>query len=78
VEVAASTRTVGGYYLSPSNEVIEDRVSVVYSDFPMNWNKQLERTAVLNYCATLRTFLLDKLWEEEILIGAYTFSHVLQ
>ncbi len=69
---------VGAYYLSRSNEVIEDRVSVVYSDFPMNWDKQSERTAVLNYCGTLQNFLLENLWEEEILIGAYPVSHVLQ
>jgi hypothetical protein len=48
---------VGGYYLSKSNEVIDDRVSVVYSDFPMNWDKQSERTDVLNYCATLKKLL---------------------
>jgi hypothetical protein len=66
----------GGYYLSQSNEVIEDRVSVVYSDFPMNWDKPPERTDVINYCAKLTTFLLDNLWEEEILIGAYPVSHL--
>ncbi|HVQ38738.1 MAG TPA: hypothetical protein VMS31_14465 [Pyrinomonadaceae bacterium] len=27
---------VAGYYLSQSNDVIDDRVSVVYSDFPLN------------------------------------------
>lgn len=69
---------VGGYYLSQSNEVIDDRVSVVYSDFPMNWDKQPERAEVLNYCATLKQFLLENLWEEEILIGAYPVSHLLQ
>ena len=69
---------VSGYYLSRSNKVIDDRVSVVYSDFPMNWDKQSERTDVLNYCATLQNFLLENLWEEEILIGAYAVSHVQQ
>ncbi|HXT63832.1 MAG TPA: hypothetical protein VN696_12420 [Pyrinomonadaceae bacterium] len=29
----------GGYYLSKSAEIIDDRVSIVYSDFPMNWNE---------------------------------------
>ncbi len=67
---------VGGYYLSQGNEVIEDRVSVVFSDFPMDWDKHRERRDVLNYCAKLQTFLLDNLWEEEILIGAYPVSHV--
>lgn len=36
----------GGYYLSNSNEVIDDRVSVVYCDFPMNWNKRGDRNDV--------------------------------
>ena len=39
---------VGGYYLSQSKEVIDDRVSVVYSDFPMNWNKQTDRNEALD------------------------------
>lgn len=69
---------VGGYYLSQSNEVIDDRVSVVYSDFPFDWNEQPERADLLSYCETLRTFLLENLWEEEILIGAYPVSHVQQ
>ena len=33
---------VGGYYLSQTGEVIDDRVSIVYSDFPMNWNEHGE------------------------------------
>jgi hypothetical protein len=69
---------VGGYYLSQSNEVINDRVSVVYSDFPFDWNEQPERADLLAYCETLQTFLLENLWEEEILIGAYPVSHVQQ
>ena len=60
---------VGGFYLSQSNEVIDDRVSMVYCDFPMNWEKKAERTDVLDYCASLQTFLLQNLWEEDILIG---------
>jgi hypothetical protein len=31
---------VGGYYLSQTGIVIDDRVSIIYSDFPMNWDKQ--------------------------------------
>ncbi len=69
---------VAGYDLSRSNEVVDDRVSLVCSDFPMNWQKQTERTDVLNYCAKLQSFLLENLWEEEILIGAYPVSHVRQ
>jgi hypothetical protein len=67
---------LAGYYLSRSNQVINDRVSVVYSDFPMNWEKQAERMDVLSYCETLHSFLLQNLWEEEILIGAYPVSHL--
>jgi hypothetical protein len=67
---------VGGYYLAQINQVINDRVSIVYSDFPMNWDELRERAEVLDYCATLQGFLLEHLWEEEILIGAYAVSHV--
>lgn len=67
---------VGGYYLAQNNQVIDDRVSLVYSDFPLNWDE--ERAEVLDYCATLQGFLLGNLWEEEILIGAYPVSHVRQ
>ena len=67
---------VGGYYLSHRNEVIDDRVSVVYSDFPMDWDRHADQTDVLDYCAMLRNFLLENLWEEEIMIGAYPVSHV--
>lgn len=66
---------VGGYYLSRSNEVIDDRVSVIYSDFPMNWDSKSDRTEVISYCATLKKFLFENLWEEEILISAYPVSH---
>jgi hypothetical protein len=65
----------GGYYLSQANEIMDDRVSVVYSDFPMNWNKRVERNEVLQYCTGLQIFLLDNLWEEAVLIVAYPVSH---
>ena len=67
---------VGGYYLSRTNEVINDRVSVVYSDFPMNWYKKTDRVEVLGYCTTLKQFLFENLLEEEILIAAYPVSHL--
>ena len=67
---------VGGYYLSRANKVIDDRVDVVYCDFPMDWNKQADRKEVLTYCATLKDFLFENLWEEEILVCAYPVSHV--
>lgn len=69
---------VGGYYLSQTDKVIEDRVSIVYSDFPMDWNKLSDQSEALDYCATLQAFLLDNLWEEEILIAAYPVSHLSQ
>ena len=34
---------VGGYYLSQSREVIDDRVNVVYSDFSLDWGRRLTR-----------------------------------
>lgn len=69
---------VGGYYLSQSGKVIDDRVSIVFSDFPMNWDEASEQSDVLDYCTKLQNFLLENLWEEEILIAAYPVSHVQQ
>ena len=66
----------GGYYLSRANEVIDDRVSVIYSDFPMDWDNKSDRVELLSYCATLKDFLLENLGEEEILISAYRVSHL--
>lgn len=68
---------VGGYYLSLSREVIDDRVNVVYSDFSLDWGKETDQAEVLSYCAKLRRFLLDNLLEEEILISVYPVSHVV-
>ena len=67
-----------GYYLSEANEIIDDRVSVVYCDFPLSWTKHAERGEVLRYCAGLQSFLLDNLWEEAVLIAAHPVSHVEQ
>ena len=66
---------VGGYYLSESNQTIDERVSLIYSDFPMSWAKRGERKEVLEYCSELRAFMLRNLWEEAILIAAYPVSH---
>jgi hypothetical protein len=66
----------GGYYLSAANEIIDDRVSIVYSDFPMNWSKRADRIEAMKYCAELQKFLIENLLEEEaILIVAYPMSH---
>ena len=65
----------GGYYLSETNQIIDDRVSVVYSDFPMNWGRRSDRTEVLKYCTDLRLFILDSLSEEAVLIAAHPVSH---
>jgi hypothetical protein len=66
---------VGGYYFSRASEVIDDNVTIVYSDFPRDWNNRSEQAEVLSYCATLKDFLFENLWEEEILISAYPVSH---
>jgi len=42
----------------------------------MNWNRKADRAEVLDYCANLKQFLFENLWEEEILIGAYPVSHL--
>lgn len=65
----------GGYYLSQSNQIIDDRVSLVYCDFPMNWAKRAERKETLEYCSELQSFLLRNLWEEAILIAVFPVSH---
>jgi hypothetical protein len=66
---------VGGYYLSIADEIIEDRVNIVYSDFPMDWENPAEREEVLKYCSGLQKFLLENLWEEAILITAFPVHH---
>jgi len=66
---------VGGYYLSQTGKIINDRVSIVYSDFPMNWNKPHDYADALDYCSSLQSFLLENLSEEEVLIAAYAVSH---
>jgi hypothetical protein len=65
----------GGYYLSNSNQIIDDRVSLIYCDLPMNWTKRRDRNEDLKYCGELQTFLLNNLWEESVLIAAYPVSH---
>jgi hypothetical protein len=65
----------GGYYLSQSNQIIDDRVSLVYCDFPMNWTKRAERKETREYCSELQSFLLRNLWEEAILIAMFPVSH---
>lgn len=69
---------LGGYYRSKNKGLIEDRVSLIYSDFEMDWFQPVERDEVLDYCALLRQFLLDNLSEEEILVTAYPVAHVSQ
>jgi hypothetical protein len=69
---------MSGYFESPTKGLLADRVNVVYSDLELNWSEPTERAEVLDYCAMLRRFLLENLWEEEILISAYPVSHVSQ
>ena len=66
---------VDGYYRSRANEVIADRISIVYSDFQMEWDNDSDQAEVLSYCATLEDFLYQNLSEEKILISAYPVSH---
>lgn len=65
----------GGYYLSKYNAIIDDRVSLVYSDFLMSWAKRSERRETLDYCSEFQSFLLRNLWEESILIAVYPVAH---
>ncbi|MEK6287127.1 MAG: hypothetical protein AABO57_15410 [Acidobacteriota bacterium] len=65
----------GGYYLSNFNQIIDDRVSLIYCDLPMNWSKRRDRIDALKYSANLQSFLLKNLWEESVLIAVYPVSH---
>ena len=65
----------GGYYLSQYSEIIDDRVSLIYCDFPLSWTKGADRNEALQYCSELQSFLFRNLWEESILIAAYPVSH---
>lgn len=66
---------IAGYYLSRANDIVDDRISVVYSDFPMDWDDTSDQADALSYCASLKDFLYENLSEEEILIAAYPVSH---
>ena len=69
---------LAGYYLSKTYRVIRDRVSLVYSDFPMNWEEPSDQIEVCGYCTDLKRFLVESLWEEEVLIAAVPVAHVKQ
>jgi hypothetical protein len=65
-----------GYYCSKDEAIIDEPMSLVYSDFNMDWDQPAERAEVLTYCAALKQLLSDNLSEEEILITAFPISHV--
>jgi hypothetical protein len=65
-----------GYYYSKSEAIIDEPMSVVYSDFDMDWNEPVERARVLAYCDTLKQLLLENLSEEEVLVSAFPVSHI--
>lgn len=65
-----------GYYYSRGEVIIDEPMSVVYSDFDMDWDQPGERAEVLAYCGALKQLLLDNLSEEEVLISAFPVSHV--
>ncbi len=58
---------LSGYYFSRSKKLIEDRISVIYSDFDMDWFEPDEdmdwfepdeRAKVLDYCVRLKQLSL--------------------
>jgi len=67
-----------GYYYSQREAIIDEPMSVVYSDFDMDWNQPIERAKVLTYCGALKELLLENLSEEEILISVFPVSHINQ
>ena len=69
---------ISGYFFSGSKQLIADRIKIVYSDFPMDWDQPSERAEVLDYCSTVKRVLLEDLLEEDILISASPVAHVGQ
>ena len=67
-----------GYYYSSTETIIDEPMSMVYSDFDMDWDQPGERDAVLAHCSAVKQLLVETLSEEEILISAYPVSHVSQ
>ncbi len=65
-----------GYYYSRTDAIIDEPISMVYSDFDMDWDQAGERAEVLTYCAALKQLLLNNLSEEEILVNAFPVFHV--
>ena len=65
-----------GYYYSKSEAIIDEPMSVVYSDFDMDWSQPGERAKVLAYCDTLKQLLLENLSEEEVLVSAFPVTHI--
>ena len=65
-----------GYYYSKSEAIIDEPMSVVYSDLDMDWNEPAERAKVLAYCDALKQLLLEKLSEEEVLVSAFPVPHI--
>ena len=67
----------GGYYLSRQNEIIDDRVSVVYSDFPMDWDDRTARDEPWRTALVLRHFCKricgkSPFWSPPILCSIHT------
>jgi len=65
-----------GYYWSKSDAIIDEPMSVVYSDFDMDWNQPGEWAELVSYCAALKQVLMDNLSEEEVLVSAFPVSHI--
>lgn len=65
-----------GYYHSNADEIIQDRVNVVYSDFPLNWEDAEDKRKALEYCYQLKNFWALNLWEESVLITASQATHL--
>ena len=68
-------QNAAGYYLSKTNETVDDRISLIYCDLPLNWTRRADRKEAVSYSADLQSFLLSNLWEESVLVVAYPVSH---
>jgi len=51
-------------------------MSVVYSDFDMDWKQPGEWAELSVYWRRLKQVLMDNLSEEEVLVSAFPVSHI--
>ncbi len=69
-------RGIDGYYLSTFGQVIADRIILVYSDTPFEFQENIDGLA--KYADNLRRYAFDALDEEEILVAVWPVHHSVE